>query len=94
VTKTQKIIVLSAVVLIIAAVLYPPYYRVRHAVTRNYDTTIESGGGWEWIFEVNKISQNYATESSRDYVRFDILGLEIFGILVLAGAALLIAKHK
>jgi hypothetical protein len=94
-TKAQKIIVLVAAVLMIVAVLYPPYYLFIHSTDDNITRIVDTG--WEWIIDVSKIdSKSYAkpyyTVSFYSKIRFDILGLEIFGILVLAGAALLITN--
>lgn len=68
-------------------------------ITVDAERTIERGGGWTWIFEVSKIEKVDTAgvagmASMRYYVRFDILGLEVLGILVLAGAALLITKKQ
>ena len=45
--------------------------------------------GWTWITNLNTHDDQITA-----YVRFDILSLEIIGVLVLAGAGFLITKKK
>jgi hypothetical protein len=89
-TKTQKIIVLAAAVMIIAAVLYPPCNLITMFPADDGPKLILSYSGWNWITRLLDNNEHQVTA----YVRFDILSLEIFGILVLAGAGLLITKKK
>ena len=96
-TKARKIIVLAAAVLMIVAVLYPPYYQFIHSTDDNITRIVDTG--WESIIDVSKNdSKSYAnpyyTVSFYSKIRFDILGLEIFGILVLTGAGVLITKKR
>jgi len=84
-TKTQKIIVLAVAVLILIAVIYPPYIQ---------STWAQNGWspqkqGWTWIGQLGYPQPNINVK-----IRFVVFGLEIFGILVLAGAAMLVCKIK
>jgi len=83
-TNKQKTIVLVAAILIVAAILYPPFYS-------NYSKGEWTYAGSGWMF-IGKLVKDYPRYFPK--VRFDILGLEILGILVLAGAALLISKKR
>ena len=102
-TKTQKIIVLAAAVLIIIAFLFPPYR----------ECPFNEKGEWigkcyiKWAFNKNiqDIIRSETSLTSSGGIRFSImeveyplmqrlLYLEIFGILVLAGGALLITKNR
>lgn len=78
-TKTQKVIVMTAAFLIMVAVIYPPFYS-------QFDEGEWSSSGWKSIVNLVEHRENVPK------IRFDVLFLEIFGILVLAGAALLITK--
>jgi hypothetical protein len=97
-TKAQKIIVLAAASLIIISILYPPYLRIATLVhpSSGQETSSASERGWTWIFKTGGIEREPVTVDdvlvTRNELRFDILSLEIFGILVLAGAALLVTK--
>jgi hypothetical protein len=96
-TKTQKIIILAAAVLIILSLLYPPYYAINRLSDDLKGLIVKSG--WGWISMINRIDK-YPFEATGNMVitnykiRFDVLSLEIFGILVLAGAAHLTTKKR
>jgi hypothetical protein len=100
-TKVQKIIIIVTPGLIFLSVLYLPYKKISTTIPvdnriRVQEKTIEVG--WEFIFYLSRdtsfeLKNTYrGTVNNRTTVRFDILGLEIYGILVLAGAALLVMK--
>jgi len=80
-SKTHRIIINAAAFLIVFAIIYPPYY-----------STMTDGiwinPGWKIIVSL----MDCPTRVPK--IRFDILAIEIFGILVLAGAALLITKKR
>ena len=95
-TKTQKIIVLAAAVLIIAAILYPPY----NFFTLSPDTERHqwrlTHSGWTWITAMGPSNESFNGRYSFVYrkIGYDRLSMEIFGIFVLAGAGLLITKKR
>lgn len=90
-TKTQKVIVLATAALIIATFLYPPYYYFSRSAENNMTNLTYSG--WDWIFHVNKTTfDNPYFHFYR--IRFDIMSLEILGVLVLSGAAFLVTKKR
>jgi len=97
-TKTKKIIVLATAVLILCAILYPPYQKFCQCISEGKTNTDLSKTGWDWIFNVNKTSFKSQTEPYMaswfwySQITFNILSVEIFGILVLAGEGLLITK--
>jgi hypothetical protein len=102
-TKTQKIIVMVAAVLIFLAVVYPPYNRIRKTTRGDTVNTQIIYLAWGFAFSKTFQPKSGLSEYSdgslgnrNDYskIRFDILSLEIFGILVLAGAAYLITKKR
>jgi hypothetical protein len=95
-TKTQKIIVLAAAVLIVAAVLFPPYWdyiidkqghitgaRTKWEFNRQLASIIDDISSGNWMFAWYEIP-----------VRRGLFTIEILGILVLAGAGLLITKKR
>lgn len=79
-TKTQKVIVLAAAIIILFAILFPPYYI--SILNFNQFVNGQRLSGWKWIGMIR----------GSEKIRFDMLRLEIFGVVVLAGAALLITK--
>jgi|APFre7841882630_1041343.scaffolds.fasta_scaffold272647_1 hypothetical protein len=83
-TKAQKIVILAAAVLILCAILFPPYYT--YWEDRNWEYSFS---GWVFIFKLVKTSPFFHPK-----IQYDIFALEIFGILVLTGAALSIAKKR
>jgi hypothetical protein len=96
-TKRQKTIILTAAGLIILSLLYPPYYRIGHVIATGKEVTVMVDGGWEPIFDLSIIENKGGSGgymSIRTKVRFDILSLEILGILVLSGAASIISKKS
>jgi hypothetical protein len=82
-TLTRKVIIIGAALLIIFAVMYPPYYSELTS-----DNWIWINPGWKFI--VNLV--DHPTKAPK--IRFDILTFEIFGILVVAGAAFLVSKKR
>lgn len=95
-TKAQKIIVLAAAVLIIAAVLFPPYWdyiidkqghitgaRTKWAFSRQLTGIMDDISSGNWMFTWYEIP-----------VRREVFTIEISGILVLAGAACLVTKRR
>jgi hypothetical protein len=93
--KTQKIIVLAAAVLIIVAILFPPYWD--YIIDRQGHIM---GARTKWEFNrqlasiINDISSGNWMFAWYEYrVRRGLFTIEILGILVLAGAALLITKR-
>jgi hypothetical protein len=84
--------------LILCTILFPPYYAIRtHA--KYFNEKWLSKAGWAWLPDLNKVDQEFFKETSSTVVtnyliRFDILGLEIFGILVMSGAVFIITKNK
>jgi len=86
ITKTKRIIILAAAILFIIILLFPPYLRVCDSSDQNFPTA----SGWTFMFELIKVQAPGCVMK----IRFDLLGIEIFGILVLASGAYLIAKKK
>ena len=95
--KTQEAIILIATLITVLAILFPPCDRFTlSSKTLKIDKT---GTGWSWILNTKehgefiwwayKLSRLDATYPE---IRYDVLFLEIFGILVLAGAGFLITK--
>jgi hypothetical protein len=95
ITKTQMVIVITAVILILMAGLFPPYWAAK----------IDGEGhlyGKYTKWEFNKTTRDLIGSEIENrpgemisYLRRDsLLSIEIFGILVLAGAAVLITKNK
>jgi hypothetical protein len=79
--KTHKVIIIAAAFLTVFALIYPPSYSKL------------TDGNWinpGWKFIVNLVDH----PANAPKIRFGILTLEIFGILVLAGATLLIAGKR
>ena len=95
-TKTQKTIALAAAVLIIAAIFYPPYNLFTIAVGTEPPHWQVAHSGWTWITNMGASQEMFNGNLSFVYrkIGYDRLGIEIFGILVFAGAALLIAKKR
>jgi hypothetical protein len=64
--RTQKIIVLAAAVFIIAAILFPPYFRVAGASNQN----VPVASGWTLITGIAKVDtySHYYTN-----IRLDLL---------------------
>ena len=93
-TKTQKIIVLAAAVLLAAAIFYPPYNLF--VVGTEPPQWQLAHSGWTWITNMGASQEMFNGIMSFVYrkVQFFTLIVEIFGILVLAGAALLITKKN
>jgi hypothetical protein len=75
---------MAAAILILCAILYPPYYSKYKEGEWTY-----SNSGWIFIYDFVKNYRKFFPK-----IRFDILSLEIFGILVMAGAGFLISKKK
>jgi hypothetical protein len=100
--KTQKKTVLIAAILIIFSIIYPPYYRHELSVSSPISSYIEMKiiySGWASIFSKEFKAEDGEYEGTTTYyrfseIRFDILGLEIFGILVLATAVFLVSKKR
>jgi len=92
--KTRTIIVLAAVVLLAAAILYPPYNLFTIAVGTEPPHWQVAHSGWTWITNMGASQEMFNGNLSFVYrkVQFFTLIVEIFGILVLAGAALLITS--
>lgn len=95
----QEAIILAAALMIVLAILFPPCNKFAlSSKTLKIDKT---GTGWAWILNTKehgdfawgayKLSK---LDAAFPEIRYDILGSEIFGILVLAGAALLITKKR
>jgi hypothetical protein len=82
-TMTRKVIIIASALLMIFAVMYPPSYS---ELTSDNWTWINPG----WRFIVNLL--DHPTKAPK--IRFDVLTLEILGILVIAGAAFLVSKRK
>lgn len=106
-TKTQKIIVISAAVLITITILFVPYRTIESTLemTSPIDNRIITqirtiDAGYDLIFSLALAQSIKSTEddlrivSQKTIIQFDILSLEIFGILVLAGAAFLVTKKR
>jgi hypothetical protein len=95
----QEAIILAAALMIVMAILFPPCNKF----TLSSKTLIidKSGTGWAWILDTKehgdfiwgayKLSR---LDAKYPEIRYDLLGFEIFGILVLAGAASLITKKR
>lgn len=88
--KTQKIIILFFLLVLLFSVLYPPIVIER----RLTEARAIKGTGWDWIFNMNS-----QTEPIGDYVfnvikriRFDILLCEILAIVILAGFFIILTK--
>ena len=97
--RAQQVIILAAALMIVLAILFPPCNRFKlSSKTLKIDKT---GTGWAWILNTKehgdfvwgayKLSR---LDAKYPEIRYDVLGLEIFGIFVLAGAGLLIAKKS
>ena len=106
-TKTQKIIVIISAVLIAITILFIPYRTIE--TTLETTSTMDSrimvqkktvDAGWDFIFNlalaesIKSAEDNLRIVSQKTIIQFDVLSLEIFGILVLAGAGLLITKKR
>lgn len=100
--KAKKTVVLVTASLIIVVVLFPPCAKYSHsiAIDEEKSKTEVIKTGWGWILDAfafkGKIEVTKTPVKTRTYTycnpRLGILALEILGILVLAGAALLITK--
>ena len=94
--RTQKVIVLTAAVLIIAAIIYSPY----NLFTISPDTEPPQWrltySGWTWITAMGPANEIFNGRNLFVYRKmgYDRLSMEIFGILVLAGMAFLITKKR
>jgi len=88
--KTQKIIILFFLLVLLFSVLYPPYFIERKS-TR---VTIVTGTGWDWIFNLKAQAGGSGTYSWINYkkIRFEILLCEILAIVILAGIFIVLAK--
>lgn len=96
-TKLAKIIFLTTAALIMLSILFPPFFYVGDIQTNSEVRTVISKSGWGFLFFMNKINYKTGSESAtilRYIIRFDILSLEIFGIVVLGGAAFLLSKKR
>jgi hypothetical protein len=93
VTKAQMVIIMTAVLLILMAGLFPPYWEAKiDEEGRLY------GKYTKWEFNQNlrdlieSVIENRSPEMISYMRRDSLLVIEIFGILALAGGALLITK--
>ena len=79
--KTQEIILLITLAMIIIAFLFPPSDRVTFLNNNEYIVR----GSFKWRFIISN-------EALRKH--YDILGVEIFGILILSSIAFIVAAKK
>ena len=95
IAKSAEIIVIIGVLLILLAGLFPPYRESRLDAEGNL-----IGTHTKWEFNkhledlIESITQGYPVEMIEYTRRNDILGIEIIGILALAGSAYLISKKR
>jgi hypothetical protein len=95
----QEGIILATALLIVMAILFPPCNKFTlSSKTLKID---KAGTGWAWILDTKEhgdfIWGAYKLgrlDAKYPEIRYDVLGLEIFGILVLAGTGLLITKKQ
>jgi len=95
--KAQELIILTAAIIIVLAILFPPCNNFAlSSKTRKVDKT---GTGWAWILNTKErgdfVWRTYMLgdlDAEYPEIRYGPLGLEIFGILIMAGASLLITK--
>lgn len=103
-TKAQKIIVLAAAVLILIAFLFPPYKECPFNekgewIGKCYIKWAFNKSLQDWIRSIKDISwKSSRMEFGMMEINYPLmrrlLFVEIFGILVLAGAGLLISKKR
>jgi cytochrome c oxidase subunit IV len=95
----KEAIILANALLIVMAILFPPCNK--YTLSSKTLKVDKSGTGWAWILDTKehgdfiwgayKLSRQ---DAKYPEIRYDVLGLEIFGILVLAGTGLLITKKQ
>lgn len=106
--KAQKKIILIASVIVICAIIYPPYVfeHSKHYLGLAIDTK-EIETGWDWIFNIKTVKKraeghpfvrngfdrpDFVIEAKR--IRFGVLLIEILSIVILAGFFVLIFRKK
>jgi ABC-type phosphate transport system permease subunit len=95
-TKAQKVIIAAAAALSIAAILYPPYIFFTISPDTEPPQWRLTHSGWTWITAMGPSNEIFNGRYSFVYrkIGYGMLSMEIFGTLVLAGAALVIARKK
>ena len=85
--------------MIVLAILFPPCNKL--ALSSKTQKIERIGSGWTWILDTKEHGRYVwggymlsKLDAKYPEIRYDVLGLEIFGIFVLAGAALLITAKK
>lgn len=88
--KTQKIIIIMALIILIFAIMHPPYLVLRSSGIRDYII----GSGWDWIFNLKaeKIKSGGYTSFQYQKIRLDVLLCEILAIGILVGFFVVLAK--
>jgi len=95
--KSQKWVVNIALLVIIISVLIPTFNQYKTVITDNSNITIITGTGWNFVWKINKTSMdgNSAVTMIEYYkIRFDILILELIGIIALGGFFFLLFKKN
>ncbi len=87
--KTQKIIIIVALTMVLMAIVYPPGYKIIHI--GSYNQQLRTVSGRKLIF---KIVPRDVSPSDYQRIRYEILGLEILAILILGGIALVVTAKK
>ena len=88
--KRQRLIIAIGFVLILLSVLCPPYYRVVQTYL-GQKSIYQSG--WTFIFNI-KVIAGSGRVSIRNEIRFDILFLAIFIIVILTSFAIFLSKKQ
>ena len=106
--KAQKKIILISSVIVLCAIIYPPYVFEHSKHYALAISTIEIETGWDWIFNIKSVKKraeghpfvsndgfdrpDFVIEAKR--IRFGVLLIEILSIVISAGFFVLIFRKK
>jgi len=108
--KAQKKIILIASVIVLCAIIYPPYVfeHSKHYQGGMFIEGKEIETGWDWIFNIKSVKKRaeghpFVRNDGIDRpdfvieakrIRFGVLLIEILSIVILAGFFVLIFRKK